>query len=85
MLEDIPQFPDAAGVEAVGRLVQNEYLGLVHQRLSKAYALLHAQGIPFDLIVDALGHADEGGHLVDASGIQLIVQPGIHFQVLSPA
>ena len=47
-LDDFTDFHPANRVEAAGRLVENEQIGIVDERLREADALLHAFGIRFD-------------------------------------
>src|SRR5262249_19105358 len=53
-------------IDAVGRLVEEDHVGGVHQRLGYAHALLHALGVGADLVVHAALEADHVQHLVDA-------------------
>ena len=58
---------DAGRVEAVGRLVEDEDLGVAEERVGDAEALAHAEGVVADPAVRLLlGEADELDHLVDA-------------------
>src|SRR5713226_5104523 len=50
---------DAVGVEAVGRLVEDQELGLAQHRLGQRQALTHAHGVPLDLVIAALLHPDQ--------------------------
>ena len=45
LLYGFPELDDALGIEAVRRLVQEEYLGVVEEGLREAQALLHAAGV----------------------------------------
>src|ERR1017187_2892377 len=45
-------------VDAVGRLVQENDFGIVHEGLSDADTLFHAFGVGADLVVHAFGNAD---------------------------
>ena len=54
------------GVHAVGRLVEEQQIGIVHQRLRQLDALLHAGGVGFDVAVPRLAQADVKEHLVGA-------------------
>ena len=47
-LDDFADLHAAQRVEAAGRLVENQQIGIVDERLSQADALLHAFGIRFD-------------------------------------
>src|SRR5713226_1368795 len=56
---------DAVGVEAVGRLVEDQELGLAQHRLGQRQALTHAHGVPLDLVIAALLHPDQVEELAD--------------------
>ena len=57
---------DALRVEAVGRLVEDEHLGLAEQRRRQAEPLAHAERVVADPAARLLlGEADEGERLVD--------------------
>ena len=47
-LDDFADFHAAQRVQAAGRFVQNQQVGIVDERLREADALLHAFGIGFD-------------------------------------
>ena len=47
-LDDFADFHAAQRVQAAGRLVENQQIGIVDERLREADALLHAFGIGFD-------------------------------------
>ena len=47
-LDDFAHFHAAQRVQAAGRFVENQQIGIVDQRLGQADALLHAFGIGFD-------------------------------------
>jgi hypothetical protein len=47
-LDDFTDFHAAQRVEAAGRFVENQQIGIVDERLREADALLHAFGIGFD-------------------------------------
>ena len=58
---------DAGRVETVGRLVEDEHLGVAEQRVGDAEPLAHAEGVVAHPAVRLLlGEADELDHLVDA-------------------
>ena len=48
----------AAGIEAVGRLVEEQHLGAVHDRLRQLGELLHAQRVGLELAVARFAEAD---------------------------
>ena len=53
-------------VHAVGRLVEEQEVGVVHERLRQLDALLHARGVGFDVAVARLAQPDVEQHLVRA-------------------
>ena len=53
-------------IHAVGRLVEQQQIGIVHERLRELDALLHAGRIGFDVAVARLAEADVVEHLVRA-------------------
>ena len=53
-------------VHAVGRLVEKQQVGIVHERLRELDALLHAGRVGFDVAVARLAEADVEEHLVRA-------------------
>ena len=59
---------DALGVEAVGRLVEDEDLRVAQQRGGQAESLAHAEGELPDPAVGGLGEVDEVENLVDPPG-----------------
>src|SRR2546425_12401937 len=56
----------AGRVEAIGRLVQDNQLGVTQKRGGDAEALLHAQGVRLVRITGAGAQSAELEHLVDA-------------------
>ena len=58
-LEDVADVAAADGVDAVGRLVEQDEVRVVDQGLGEADALGHALGVGGDRAVGAGGHADE--------------------------
>ena len=77
---EVAQPGDALGVEAVGRLVEDEHLGVADQRGGQLEALAHAQGEPTHLALGVTGQADQvedlvGPLIVEAAG------PSRHAQV----
>ena len=53
-------------VHAVGRLVEEQQIGIVHERLRELDALLHAGRVGLDVAVARLAEADVVEHLVRA-------------------
>jgi hypothetical protein len=67
--QQAPHPADAGGVQAVGRLVQDQHLGVPQQRVRDAESLAHAQGVVADAPPGLLGgEADQAEHLVDPGG-----------------
>ena len=62
----VTQPADAVGVEPVGRLVEDQDLGVAEQRAGEAEALAHALGEAADAALGRVGQADLFEHLVDA-------------------
>jgi len=56
----------AFGVEAIGRLVEDEYLGLTQEGGSQAEALAHAERKTLHTMIADLGETDLVKHLVSA-------------------
>ena len=54
-LDQVAHFDDLLGVEADGRLVENDHVGIVHQRLRQADALLVSAREPLDQLVALVG------------------------------
>ena len=63
--QEHPQPPDALGVEAVGRFVEQEHLGVAEQCGRQAEALAHAHGVAAGPLSGSSGDADHLEHLVD--------------------
>ena len=55
----------AVGVQAVGRLVEQQQFGIRQQRGGQRQSLLHTGGIGLDPLVGAVGEADQIEHLGD--------------------
>ena len=53
--QQLADLADAGGVEAVGRLVEDEQLRIAEQRLGDAEALAHAEGVGSDALIEAVG------------------------------
>jgi len=65
-LDDFADLHAAQRVEAAGRLVKNQQIGIVDERLSQADALLHAFGIRFDGTFARVFEFDQLEQLVNA-------------------
>src|SRR5262249_27847707 len=76
LVEDLADLAAADRIDAVGRLVEEDHVGVVYQRLGDAHALFHALGIGLDLVVHAALEADHVEDLADA----LLLQTGGHLQ-----
>ena len=61
----VAQPEDAGRVEAVGRLVEHEGVGVTEQRGGETQPLAHADRVPADPAPSGVGEADEVEHLVD--------------------
>ena len=71
--EVVAQPADAVGVEAVGRLVEQQDLRVAEQGAGEGEALPHAEGEPAGALVGGRLEPDLGQHLVDpAAGIALM-------------
>ena len=66
--QELPQPPDALGVQPVGRLVQQEHLRVAQQRRGEPEALAHAHGVAAGPLARRGRDADQLEHLVDAGG-----------------
>ena len=64
--------PDALGVEAVDRLVEEEGAGVAEQRGGDAEALAHAEREPARATAGDVGEADHLEHLVDAAAVDAV-------------
>ena len=64
--QELPQPVDALGVEAVGRLVEDQHLGVAEQGAGQAEALAHPEREALDPAVAGVAEADLVEHLVDA-------------------
>ena len=64
-LEEIPQPRDALRVEAVGRFVENEDVGLAQHRAGELEALAHAHREATNGPVPDFGQADKVEALID--------------------
>jgi hypothetical protein len=66
LLADLADVAAALGVDAVGGLVEQDEVGVVHEGLGEADALAHALGVLLDALLGPVLHADEVEELVDA-------------------
>src|SRR5439155_20073577 len=57
LLDQVPRLARLAGVEAGGRLVEDEGVGLVHYRLGQAYPLAETTREPADDLLASVGEA----------------------------
>ena len=72
--DEIPEPFDALGIEAIGRLVEQQQFGLRQQRLGESQPLAHAVAVGADFRVDAGGephllHRHAGRTGIEAAGI----------------
>ncbi len=74
---------DAGRVEAVGRLVQDEHLGVAEQGGGDGEALAHAHRVTLHPPVGRVGEADLFEHVVDAFG-RVVAGGRQHAQVVAP-
>lgn len=65
-LDDFADLHATDGVEAAGRLVEDEEVGVVDERLCEAHALLHPFGVSLDLPFPRVVQLNEFQHGVDA-------------------
>ena len=80
--QEAAQPPDALGVEAVGRLVEDEHLRVAQHRGSEAEALAHAHRVAAGPLARGGGEADQLEHLVDP-GVADARGVGEHPQVVA--
>ena len=64
----LPEVPDLVGIEARGRLVHDEHVGVMQQRLRHPDPLAEAPGELSDGLLHHLVERAEGGHFPDAGG-----------------
>ena len=62
--DELEHLVAALGIHPVRRLVEEQQIGIVHERLRELDALLHARGIGLDVAVARLAEADVVEHLV---------------------
>ena len=67
-LDDFAHFHAAERIQAAGRLVEDQQVGIVDQRLGQADALLHAFGIGFDRALAGVFQFDEFQQLRQCAG-----------------
>ena len=65
-LHQVADFAAADRIDAVGRLVEEDHVRLVQQRLGDAEALFHALGVGANLVVHPSLEADRFQHFRDA-------------------
>jgi hypothetical protein len=70
--QEVAQPAHALGIEAVGRLVQDQQLGVAQQRRRKAQPLAHAQRVALHAAPCGVGQLDQPQHLIGAR----VGQPG---------
>src|SRR5258708_36713177 len=63
--EQVPDLADAGGVEAVGRLVEDEQLRPSEESLGDAETLAHPQRVRADALVEPVREGHELGHALD--------------------
>ena len=62
--DELEHFIAALGVHAVGRFVEEQQIGIVHERLCELDALLHAGRVRLDIAVARLAEPDVVEHFV---------------------
>ncbi len=67
-LDQVAHFDDLLGIEADGGLVEDDHVGIVHQRLGQAHALLVAARKPLDQLIALIGDVGFFERLGDARG-----------------
>ena len=63
-LDDVADIAPPDGVDAVGRLVEHDQVGVVDERLRDAEPLPHALRVRADFLLLPLGHVDDVEQLV---------------------
>src|SRR5207244_10821054 len=81
LAQEAPDLPDPGGVEAVGRLVEDEHGRILQQHPREPEALTHPEGVPLHRVVGALSETDLLEDGVDGSGPDP-VEPSEQAQVL---
>ena len=76
---------DSARIEAVGRLVQDQHLGIGEQAAGNPEPLAHALRVGADAIVGAVREADPFEHGIDTHVCLRLARGGRDPEVLSPA
>ena len=70
MAKRLPHCHDAGGIEAIGRLVEEEERWIVEERACNAEALLHPERVPRDLVARTFAQADDLEDFVDAPNLR---------------
>ena len=81
-LDQRPHVADAAGVQAVGRLVEHQQPRVAQQAGRDAEALAHAVGVAAHLVAGAVAELDDVEHLVDPVVAGAGVEEGEAVEVL---
>jgi len=76
-----PHVAHATGVEAVGRLVEQQQPGPAQQRAGQPQPLAHALGVATDLVVTAAVELDDLEHLLDPLVVPTAVEGRQQVQV----
>src|SRR4051794_15135490 len=63
--QQLADLADAGGIEAVGRLVEDQQLRTAEERLCDAEALAHAEGVRADALIEAMGEIDQRRDALD--------------------
>ena len=66
LLKEGANFAAAHRIDAVGRLIQKNHVGIVKERLGNSQALLHALGVSPDLVMHPTFESDQLQHFGDA-------------------
>ena len=80
-----PHLDPADRIEARGRLVEEEHLGVVHQRRGQVESALHATRVGRDASVERVAEIDHPGELAQSLiglGVGQAVEPRLHAQQL---
>ena len=64
--ENIPELADSRGIQAVGRLIQDQQLRTVEKSLGNAQTLTHSQRIAAYLLMDAVFQSHQMHHFFHA-------------------
>src|SRR6266567_8419290 len=82
--QQIAHLDNTERVETVGRLVEDQEVGIGKQRHGHPQALLHPQGVLPNLVLRAIAQSDDFEHLADAR-TRVTTKLGQHPQVFAPA